>query len=590
MKYILLILCVHALHKEIKAQNNTKNTKSSLRYPNGFQEKKNINNIRDNNNTLKTIHTSDSTKSVALSSRLNRIDLRLKQSSAYFDIKNLRELNQNVQNAPKVINLIDPQRGGVFVLDEKDAYTGDDGGTVIITKSKLRYKRFDQASISPKWFGAKGNGIDDDTESLKITLNRPQSTRVLIPTGSYKTQAISLPNAGVKNTEQNSQHIYYLIGEAGGYSTSSLQATEGVNTLLTINNAAGIVISNLTLRGAPDTKNILDLSWKGTPKSGVAPTNLNKLENIWIEGGTGSVALNLDQFHDSKIDGITVRTKAEYALSLIGGGGYWGASNMQLYGGKARLASQNASIKGTVFTKGVEIVGGSYNFIYFDACHFIDITDSAIKSLAVGNGTRSLEFSTCFFNKSLTDNGFIEGRFWSGATFKNCWFESGKLTKNIIPAAGLGIPPRFRFENCSFGSAISPPINCVYEFINCTSSNGTIINYTTKIWNLGPGIETQSLLLSSNDEPASIELRNMNGSTPFIDFSQTKTSDYDTRLIQTDSGLNILGKGLIVGSKWNEKNILKIGLYSIWIDFEGRLRIKNGKPLNDKDGMIVGQQ
>lgn len=43
------------------------------------------------------------------------------------------------------------------------------------------------------------------------------------------------------------------------------------------------------------------------------------------------------------------------------------------------------------------------------------------------------------------------------------------------------------------------------------------------------------------------------------------------------------------GGSWNTAHIV-MGIYHIWIDSSGRLRIKNAAPASDTDGTVVGTQ
>jgi hypothetical protein len=49
-------------------------------------------------------------------------------------------------------------------------------------------------------------------------------------------------------------------------------------------------------------------------------------------------------------------------------------------------------------------------------------------------------------------------------------------------------------------------------------------------------------------------------------------------------------KSFIAGSAWNGGNLIQLGVYRLWVDASGRLRIKNGVPVSDTDGTIVGAQ
>ena len=74
---------------------------------------------------------------------------------------------------------------GLFVVNINDTTTPDNGGTVIVDAVGYRWYRADsnQVPASAKWFGAKGDGITDDTAALQEWLNLNQSR--YLPTGTY---------------------------------------------------------------------------------------------------------------------------------------------------------------------------------------------------------------------------------------------------------------------------------------------------------------------------------------------------------------------------------------------------------------------
>jgi hypothetical protein len=62
-----------------------------------------------------------------------------------------------------------------------------------------------------------------------------------------------------------------------------------------------------------------------------------------------------------------------------------------------------------------------------------------------------------------------------------------------------------------------------------------------------------------------------------------------TQLNKTRSGKYLPSLTNIFDSGWNEK-LLRLGNYRLWVDNQGRLRVKQGEPMHDGDGQIVGTQ
>lgn len=55
---------------------------------------------------------------------------------------------------------------GMFVRDDSDTTTADNGGTVIVVSNGKRWKRAYSGQISVTWFGAKCDGVTDDTAAI----------------------------------------------------------------------------------------------------------------------------------------------------------------------------------------------------------------------------------------------------------------------------------------------------------------------------------------------------------------------------------------------------------------------------------------
>lgn len=78
--------------------------------------------------------------------------------------------------------------GGSFYWDSLSTVT-DNGGTIIqatgITTG--RWKRLYSGQVSAKWFGAKGDGVTNDTTSIQAAIDS-EASHVFFPAGTYKVQ------------------------------------------------------------------------------------------------------------------------------------------------------------------------------------------------------------------------------------------------------------------------------------------------------------------------------------------------------------------------------------------------------------------
>ena len=89
------------------------------------------------------------------------------------------------------IPLSSPPDGGMFVWDEYSKEK-DDGGTIItpeILRPNLngRWKRVFKGPMSAKWFGAKGDGVTDDSAALELAASAAQvaNADLELPAGTY---------------------------------------------------------------------------------------------------------------------------------------------------------------------------------------------------------------------------------------------------------------------------------------------------------------------------------------------------------------------------------------------------------------------
>lgn len=89
-----------------------------------------------------------------------------------------------------VCYITDPDQEGFFVYDSGDTVSADNTGTILVSADGARFKRIvDNYSVNAKWYGAKGDGVADDTASIQAALNealRWPNVKVTVPSGTYR--------------------------------------------------------------------------------------------------------------------------------------------------------------------------------------------------------------------------------------------------------------------------------------------------------------------------------------------------------------------------------------------------------------------
>ena len=172
-------------------------------------------------------------------------------------IASLRTLATPSTTTPYFIT--DAGRQGLFYYDAKDLLSKDNGGTVIVNKTK-RFKRMYSGAIDVRWFGMKGdwNGSSgsDNTAAFLAAINAASRNQVVqVPQGGYYVKgSIALPLTSKKKVyleiygdiyfargsgfilegQNQSLKSYGLIagGNKGGSTASTYAAYAGTGVLL----------------------------------------------------------------------------------------------------------------------------------------------------------------------------------------------------------------------------------------------------------------------------------------------------------------------------------------------------------------------
>lgn len=123
---------------------------------------------------------------------------------------------------------------GNFAVDEADATSADNDGTIIVDALGRRWKRQAVQDVNPAWFGAIGDGANDDTAALNATFNYFRSLittnesganvngngKTYRCTGSINATLINSWGWAIKNmtiaSEATNKIAFDMIGSRGG--------------------------------------------------------------------------------------------------------------------------------------------------------------------------------------------------------------------------------------------------------------------------------------------------------------------------------------------------------------------------------------
>lgn len=112
--------------------------------------------------------------------------------------------------------VMDPGQEGHFYYDADDMVSSDNTGTVVVSISGARFKRIFNGPVNILWFGAKGDGMQDDAAAVQAALDAGHKT-VYVPSvpGSFRLASkmiVSAPVAVVGDGESAFSIDWSAIG------------------------------------------------------------------------------------------------------------------------------------------------------------------------------------------------------------------------------------------------------------------------------------------------------------------------------------------------------------------------------------------
>ena len=297
---------------------------------------------------------------------------------------------------------------GFFKYDPTDTTSTDNGGTVIVADTK-RWKRIFDGSVNVKWFGAKGDGVTDDTAAIQAAINYANGVKkVYFPYGVYKiTKTIYANIAGT--------HLY---GETNAF-------TYGVGP-------KSVIIRSHGFESGDTRKVMIDTYANPTDYPTISNVPYVTMENISLDGN--NIAL-------VGYDGGFVTTHKNCTIvrcTPTGGVGY--------RIGKGQTSShENCAYNGNY--DGVTNTSGGT--LYFDAC----VTRQNIRY-----GYYGVAGGCTFSNVIFESNGSKGLYITSGAltAFRSCYWEQNDASLGGVGAniqiEGTPDNNGLVFDNCISGS------------------------------------------------------------------------------------------------------------------------------------------
>lgn len=123
-------------------------------------------------------------------------------------------LRTSTDTPPSLLYITDLGQEGHWYYDGAGTLPEDNTGTILITADLKRFKRIYDDAVSVKWFGAKGDGITDDSLPVFNLLKAIDSgyvKKALFPTGTYKI------STSAQSTISNKTNISILMDDDASF-------------------------------------------------------------------------------------------------------------------------------------------------------------------------------------------------------------------------------------------------------------------------------------------------------------------------------------------------------------------------------------
>lgn len=337
-----------------------------------------------------------------------------------FQVKTIEDL-KIVPPEVGICVVSDPVRGGVFSYVKANA-NENNGGTIF-----NGWTRNYENSVNVHWFGAKADGVTDDTEAIQKTL--AFSTDVVFPEGKYlisKTLTLQ-PHAHIKG------------------SSNTIIVSEGDLTM--VKASVGAIIENLTFKGlVENSQQVGVLLYGGSGSSSVSKVRVVGCKFSAIGGSAVSIA-NIEPLQSNEI--------VECSFSGCGIGIELGNGAYQSIVSDCMFLSCSVGLKHS----GYSAVISNNTF-----------TNSSIGMYFVAGNASDAKtlISACIVTASRDKALKCEGISHHGYMFENCTFsgESTFINSNLMI-----------FSKCNFlNSSISFQNSNYNKFIECQSENLRVAN------------------------------------------------------------------------------------------------------------------
>ena len=373
--------------------------------------------------------------------------------------------------------------------------------------------------VTPYTFGAKGDGITDDTQAVKDALTSGKA--VIIPEGTFKVSSVINPTSTI------------MIGRGGTIYATSIDA-ETPAAIIGFNQTPN---ADIYIEGVKIVSD-LNSTRNGNPcsnRNGIAATNVKSLTvlNCYFENlFCATFSANVCNTMNTKVDNCVVMncwagfycnysniavTNTRMSFSIyatptehfvypsLGNLDYVTIDNCYMeqddneifqkpliiafnYAGTDQETIKLVKLS-NVTSRNLNIVNNfntnlSIENALFSNCIFRNETmftgGAALFTLRIATNFKNMVFENCNFYSTTTYMRLFDSQYDSYVIFKNCEFTNYRISANVANTSAGNANCKQDFYNCVFNSAALGTIASACRFFSCTFlANNTTLFSTT---------------------------------------------------------------------------------------------------------------